>query len=56
MRYDICLKCLKNASIIGVLEGGHSISDRIASAKETARRPVAGINTYFYDYLKLIFI
>lgn len=49
MCYNIVLKHLKNASIIGVLEGGHSVSDRIASAKETAKRPVAGIHTYFID-------
>lgn len=36
------LQKLQKAEIIGVIEGGFSKEERIRSARETAKKPVAG--------------
>ena len=36
------LQRLKNAGIIGVIEGGYLMEERLRSARETAKRPVSG--------------
>ena len=38
----VCLQELAQSEILGVLAGGHSSYERLRSARETAKRPVAG--------------
>jgi hypothetical protein len=37
------LKELKNCSLLGAVEGSDSLEERLRSSKETASRPLAGI-------------
>ena len=41
------LQRLKGAALFGALEGGFQRPDRVFSAKETAKRPVAGTRIVF---------
>jgi hypothetical protein len=51
--FVILLQKLQQAGIIGVIEGGFCREERVRSARETAKKPVAGNNQQIEKFFLL---